>query len=205
MDWTSVTTVMIRNVPNYSTEEFLKELWMRGFAGSFDFFYLPVNFQTGRCKGYAYINFLTNKEAVRFYENFNDQHMLLCNKVGKRTKIKLFPSTTQGLHANIQWYLQRRSYRTFNPWFQPLLFPQVTEDLIAYPLYQNHQAIGNALTDTNYWSDRTSSFILKLMGASHFGKSTSHCALDVATAGVYRLVIKAKNESVDDDELEEFV
>merc|ERR1719414_1893504 len=131
---------MILNVHNrYSAKQFLQELWLRGLGGSFDFFYLPVDFGTAKCKGYGFINFCDAREAHTFHANFHAKPMFLHNMVDKLVDVS--PSKTQGLHRNICWYLKRHSCRVLNPWFQPLLIPNVPGKLIAYPLYDNCMTI----------------------------------------------------------------
>merc|ERR1712137_37866 len=59
-----------------------------------------------------------------------------------QTKVKkilaVVPSSTQGLRANLSWYLQRHSCscHVVNPWFQPFLVLQAVGKTIAYPLYE---------------------------------------------------------------------
>merc|ERR1719409_2476320 len=65
------TTVMIRNMPNNYTREMLLELVdSMGFAGSYDFAYLPVDFQSQAGLGYAFINFATVADAQLCFDRF---------------------------------------------------------------------------------------------------------------------------------------
>ncbi|CAE7621292.1 ML3, partial [Symbiodinium sp. CCMP2456] len=51
------TTVMLRNLPNNYTRDMLLELIdSMGFRGQYDFLYLPIDFQTHACLGYAFVN-----------------------------------------------------------------------------------------------------------------------------------------------------
>merc|ERR1719450_1110682 len=158
------TTLMIRNVPSrYRAKEFLKELCVRGFAGRFDFCYLPMDFGTAKSRGYGFVNFISGGDACRFYKEFHGKPMLLFNKVGKLVEIT--PSFTQGLHANVCWYLERHTCRVLNPWFQPLLVLQSVGKTIAYPLYENCMSLVNGgEIDTNCVGEMAADIILKLKG-----------------------------------------
>jgi len=97
------TTVMIRNMPNNYTREMLLELVdSMGFAGLYDFAYLPVDFQSQAGLGYAFINFATVADAqlcFRRFEGFSDW-MVPSEKVCTVT----WSSPTQGLEAHIERY-----------------------------------------------------------------------------------------------------
>jgi len=158
------TTLMIRNVPSrYRAKEFLQELCVRGFAGRFDFCYLPMDFGTAKSRGYAFVNLTDPEWAMRFHKEFHGKPMLYFNTVDK--KVEIAPSLTQGLHANLCWYLERHPCRVTNPWFQPLLILQSVGKAIAYPLYE----LRNSLfymeeIDRNCTSELAAEIILKMTG-----------------------------------------
>lgn len=198
-NWIWTTTVMIRNIHNhYSAEELLREFSLRGFAGSFDFFYLPIDFRTYKCKGYAFLNFTSSQELLRFYEDFHDKPMLFHNK--REKTVKLFPSATQGLHATVCWYLTgRRFCKISNPWFQPLLFPR-NGLLIAYPLYRNCMLMKTAKT-------RISS--MKISSIDEFASNIIYklqCVQDnLGVSGSYRLATRTEESTFCGYELEDTI
>jgi len=60
------TTVMLRNLPNdYTREDVLDLLDSGGFRACYDFFYMPVDFQSGSGMGYAFINFVSHEKALQ--------------------------------------------------------------------------------------------------------------------------------------------
>lgn len=66
------TTVMLRNLPYSSTRGALVELLSaEGFAGKFDFVYLPIDWRTHVVLGYAFVNLTSPEEAERFYSHFD--------------------------------------------------------------------------------------------------------------------------------------
>jgi len=69
---THPTTIMIRNIPNrYSQHQIMKELEVLGFAGTFDFFYAPMDRSTKCTVGYAFVNFITAHDASRCWAAFD--------------------------------------------------------------------------------------------------------------------------------------
>ncbi|CAE7463464.1 ML3 [Symbiodinium sp. CCMP2592] len=61
---TGKTTVMLRNLPNnYSRDMLLAMLDKRGFAGSYDFVYLPFDFRRDANLGYAFVNMVDAEAA----------------------------------------------------------------------------------------------------------------------------------------------
>jgi hypothetical protein len=68
----SNTTVMIRNLPTDYTREMLLELLdSEGFAGNYDFVYLPIDFNSQGGLGYAFVNLICPVEAQRFWQQFD--------------------------------------------------------------------------------------------------------------------------------------
>merc|ERR1719453_2311661 len=63
---------MLRYFPcGFTRADFLNMLDDYGFKGSYDFVYLPVNFEKWVPFGYAFANFISHEEAVRVWEHFD--------------------------------------------------------------------------------------------------------------------------------------
>lgn len=66
------TTVMLRNLPNNYTRDMLLELIdSLGFRGQYDFLYLPIDFQTQACLGYAFVNLVDPGVVPAFWRAFD--------------------------------------------------------------------------------------------------------------------------------------
>jgi len=96
-----VTTVMLRNIPSkYSRDMLLADLDARGFWGSYDFFYLPIDFQTKYSVGYAFLNFVSEAELERFKQAYTG--LKLSEDSGKVCEIS--PAKVQGKAKNVEQY-----------------------------------------------------------------------------------------------------
>jgi len=68
---TQRTTLMLRNVPNdYSRSMLISLLDEEGYAGKYDFVYLPIDFASGAGMGYAFINMISYQDAESFRVHF---------------------------------------------------------------------------------------------------------------------------------------
>jgi hypothetical protein len=101
------TTIMLRNVPRALTRTMLlAELASQGFAGKFDFVYLPMDFdETTRCGqnfGHAFVNFIYPQDAARARECFSGfaAWAVECEKPCEA----LWREQCQGLAAHIHKY-----------------------------------------------------------------------------------------------------
>jgi len=111
------TTLMIRNIPNrYAQMELMAELEDLGFAGTFDFFYLPMD--PGRRRkssdiamtkpnasnvGYAFVNFVDAFWAAKCMVVLDGYGFKLHRKVSKKVA-SVSIAHLQGLEANRQHY-----------------------------------------------------------------------------------------------------
>merc|ERR1712190_533361 len=83
-DFPGGTTVVLRNLPlNYKRTMLLRMLDYEGFAGKFDFVYLPVDFDTGAGLGYAFVNLVSPDVVQHFWKTFDGYRkwMFRSNKV----------------------------------------------------------------------------------------------------------------------------
>lgn len=99
----SATSVMMRNLPNGLTQKMLVELLcLEGFAGCFDFLYVPVDFRSSSGLGYAFVNLVSHEVALRFVEHFTGftRWRVASSKICKVT----WSDAVQGLQAHIERY-----------------------------------------------------------------------------------------------------
>lgn len=118
----SRTTVMIRNVPNDYTRAMLLELLdLSGFAGRYNFLYVPTDFSRGAGLGYAFVNLATAADAREFrsclegFRQWSVPSSKVCT-VG-------WSNPCQGLQANIERYKNSPIMHDSVPdEFKPMLF-----------------------------------------------------------------------------------
>jgi len=99
------TTMMIRNIPNrYTQRELIRELEGLGFAGSFDFFYAPIDSGTMGNVGYAFVNFVDYTWGERC-RNMIEGYCFKKHQQKMRRKVATVSvAHLQGLQANIAHY-----------------------------------------------------------------------------------------------------
>lgn len=114
-----VTTVMLRNIPNkYTQNSLLQEINDLGFAGSFDFFYLPMDVHNRSNVGYAFINFLVPNDAERFRVKFSDH----CFQRFQSRKISsVCTAHVQGLYENLRHFENRAVSHSRNDQYRPVV------------------------------------------------------------------------------------
>mmetsp|Transcript_71285 Transcript_71285/g.189112 ORF Transcript_71285/g.189112 Transcript_71285/m.189112 type:complete len:135 (+) Transcript_71285:3-407(+) len=93
---------MLRNLPcDFTRSDLLDILDREGFAGLYDFVYVPIDFKRGLCKGYSFVNMVAVEHLQRLVEVFDGYNRWSRSS----TKVcQASMSHTQGLTANIERY-----------------------------------------------------------------------------------------------------
>merc|ERR1712072_355097 len=97
------TTVMLRNLPReFSRAALLKLLDDKGFAGKYNFLYMPVDFVRQVSLGYAFVNMETPEVVKEFWEAFDgfSTWPVPCEKVCRVN----WSSPHQGYEEHVQRY-----------------------------------------------------------------------------------------------------
>jgi len=114
------TTLMVRNIPTrFTSVSFLRILDECGFRSTFDFFYLPMDFRTGKNMGYAFLNFLDYQYTCAFANLFHGRRLRMTTS----TKvIEISASRRQGLVENVALFKASDLLGSLSlPHFKPLV------------------------------------------------------------------------------------
>lgn len=112
------TTIMVRNIPNKYTQQLLLDELNLKFVNCYDFFYLPIDFKNKCNVGYAFINFLDNKDIIEFVNQFHGEKWRSFNS-DKICKVSF--ARLQGKEALINRF-QSSSLLKKADQYKPLLF-----------------------------------------------------------------------------------
>lgn len=114
------TTLMLRNIPNrYSQQTLLREVNAKGFAGTYDFFYLPMDVQNRGNVGYAFFNFVQPEDVERFRCTFSDYPFRLFSS---RKVAVVSDAYVQGLEKNLRHFENRLVTQARNEQYRPVVF-----------------------------------------------------------------------------------
>jgi len=115
---TDYTTLMVRNLPLDLVQSVLAlEVDKSGFAGQYDFLYMPSSFGTGLGKGYAFINFVSTSLATAFGELWHGS----CRFSTSSCKLKVIVASLQGLEANVKRWDTSKMRRIRNVSHRPIV------------------------------------------------------------------------------------
>mmetsp|Transcript_120119 Transcript_120119/g.218305 ORF Transcript_120119/g.218305 Transcript_120119/m.218305 type:complete len:396 (-) Transcript_120119:340-1527(-) len=114
-----MTTVMLRNIPNkYTCASLLQEIDCLGFAGAYNFFYLPMDIHNRTNVGYAFINFSSPADMSQFIHIFTDYKF----KRHQSQKIaRVSPAHIQGFLENVSHFSNCAVTRSRNCHYRPLV------------------------------------------------------------------------------------
>jgi len=97
------TTVMLRNIPNNYTRELLIELLdVHGARPSYNMVYLPIDFASNAGFGYAFVNFVAQKEAEAFMDRV--QGFRSWSVSSEKVLEATWSSAHQGIESHIARY-----------------------------------------------------------------------------------------------------
>jgi len=121
------TTMMIRNMPGrYSQNDLMADLHELGFAGTYDFLYIPIDKRTAANVGYAFVNFVANVWAERcaeLFENYRfSNQKRSSNKLGRVSVAFL-----QGLEKNLQHYEHAAINMSRDKRRKPVVMPNLVQ------------------------------------------------------------------------------
>lgn len=88
------------------------------FRGTFDFFYLPIDFRNKCGLGYAFINFLSAKHAAKLYEEFHNKRW---DEFNSKKVCEIKYARVQGRDNLIQ-HFKTAKFPSQEQEFQPLIY-----------------------------------------------------------------------------------
>jgi hypothetical protein len=115
-----VTTLMLRNLPhNVTQRRLVEELASSGFAGLYDFCYMPSTFGTGVGKGYAFVNLTSAAALSAFVLTWHGSRRF---GVGASEQaLNVSAAALQGREQNARKWDAPRMRRVRNPALRPLV------------------------------------------------------------------------------------
>merc|ERR1719201_1340976 len=114
-----ITTMMLRNIPNkYAQHTLLQEINSLGFAGTYNFFYLPMDVQNRSNVGYAFINFEMSEDALRFRRVFAEHRF---QRFHSRKIGSVCVAHVQGLEENLRHFENRAVTQARNDQYRPIV------------------------------------------------------------------------------------
>uniref|UniRef100_A0A7S1PQV2 Mei2-like C-terminal RNA recognition motif domain-containing protein n=1 Tax=Alexandrium catenella TaxID=2925 RepID=A0A7S1PQV2_ALECA len=111
---------MIQNLPRHINQrQFLLEVDRSGFTGLYNYTHLPMAFDTGSNKGFAFINLVEPDVAQSFHSVFNGAFTFGNQSLEKA--LRVVKAEVQGFNANAAKALSKKTRRIRNSNFKPIL------------------------------------------------------------------------------------
>ncbi|PSC76092.1 Sn1-specific diacylglycerol lipase beta [Micractinium conductrix] len=124
-------TLMIRNIPNkYTQAMMLSVLQKSGFSGTFDFFYLPIDFRNKCNLGYCFVNFTTSAAAARLYRQY---HAKRWEEYNSRKVCEVTYGRVQGRDLLVE-HFKASKFPSEDPELMPLVYTLAESGAVADPL-----------------------------------------------------------------------
>jgi len=118
-----VTTLMLRNLPhNVTQKRLVEELTNSGFAGLYDFCYMPSTFGTGVGKGYAFVNLTSPAALGTFVITWHGSRRF--GITASEAALNVSAAALQGREQNAKKWDAPRMRRVRNPALRPLVIGQ---------------------------------------------------------------------------------
>lgn len=114
----SRTTIMIKNIPNKYSAKLLLATIDEYNKGTYDFFYLPIDFKNKCNVGYAFINMINPRQIIPIYQAFNGKKW---EKFNSEKVALLTYARIQG-KENLIAHFQNSSLMNEDKGYRPLLF-----------------------------------------------------------------------------------
>jgi len=112
------TTLMIKNIPNKYSQKMLLSAVDERHKGTYDFFYLPIDFKNKCNVGYAFVNFINPLAIPAFHEEFNNRKW---DKFNSEKVCEISYARIQGKNTLIT-HFQNSSLMTEDKKCRPIIF-----------------------------------------------------------------------------------
>lgn len=117
-----VTSMMVRNLPfNLTQQKLIDALDATGFAGLYDFCYLPHKFRDHKNVGYAFVNFVNPTAAQEFKRKWHQDKGTVFKTSDMRKALNVTDAELQGRQANMRKANSKKMCRVRNDSFKPVL------------------------------------------------------------------------------------
>lgn len=115
-------TLCVKNIPNRLTKSRMLEFLDLHFKKSYDYFYLPVDFQSDYNVGYCFINFLSTEHVIKFYTMYHGSPWSSLIKQSNSAKVLEVCYADQQGKRNMIKRQFNSNIRTMPDKYQPSLF-----------------------------------------------------------------------------------